>query len=198
MKKKSTRYQKRRIIICIISLLGVGLLIWIGGLAYQSYLNSQDKEKFEIIKQDMQLLRDDLNAANTNVEWELEAACRRARHVWSEGGVACRIGLDASKEVASDNEAKELIEQYNSHLQSNNFNFSPSGQYRATPPTFPDELKAGYSGQDFVHDKVDIACGTLYEIKDEKRQRKTAILNLTFACNSTARDMWFPEGGSSL
>lgn len=197
MKKPPKKINKRYVVLAI--LLAVPLIV-IAFIVFNYItmqnnirLDVEDRARFELVKADVEILTERLNAVDPDVQWETSATCQRSRVKFSEGLTGCVVQASSEVAVTNEGEAEQRIKAYSEVFSQSSDFFRQQREYSANDysPDFPKGLDPGFGGQTFWSDRADMVCGSLFKIEDTYGAPPSDKLEMRFACNDDARDTWF-------
>ena len=161
---------------------------------YNQYLDSKDKERFMILKEDFDGLHKQLlETKGVNKNWVLEERCDRAGVVYQEATFTCSAFIRIATKIDSNQEAASLVNQINSVLGKNQNIIRPetSKILSSNIPLLSNDLSHDGAQVSYTDVRTGMQCVNSYDITQDKDKRFD--FNIQFGCDDHARQLFFPE-----
>lgn len=195
MKQAKPTSQNRNLIVILSVLATLLLSAVVSYFAYDTYMDRQDKQRFETVRSSVKVLHSRLQkAAAPGVEWQMRTFCSQGSVKFQEPSKSCQIITDTEVLVTSGAEATKLIERYRTLFKQASDIFKAEDPYTAHPLEFPQNLANGYAGAGYREKETNMVCSSFFTIDDRFRENKAKrILEISFSCNAGARELHYPE-----
>lgn len=147
-KSKLSSKQSNKITIVIISAIFAAIVLAIAGyIGYNSYLDYQDKQRFETVRASVKILRERLQtAAGPGTEWTMREFCREGSVKFQEALKSCDIVASTEVAVGSTMQGVQIMAKYKTVFGGASNLFTFQRNYNQDPPTFKRVLSEGIDG----------------------------------------------------